>query len=60
MSSEPIFDVVLNYFTPQLWSLLNFILPDIFNDLDSFQQVSANCSQILGHCKLMSSLFSGN
>ncbi len=23
---------------PQLWSLLNFLLPDIFSDLDSFQR----------------------
>lgn len=38
------FDYVSDMFADQnnlaeLWSLLNFILPDIFSDLDSFQQV---------------------
>lgn len=30
--------VVVQNNLAELWSLLNFILPDIFNDLDSFQE----------------------
>jgi ATP-dependent DNA helicase len=38
----------------QLWSLLNFILPDIFSDLDSFQQWYAQYPLILAVGQLTS------
>ena len=35
---KTLFTLLLQNNLAELWSLLNFILPDIFNDLDSFQE----------------------